>query len=191
MNLLNKHRDLEDALWDWASKSVPSGVQVIWDKPNVQRPCEPYVTLNIVTVSVKTGQDSWEPYHNESSNVSYWIGGQRKLLLSVIAYGPSADKQSQGAAGACQIVTNLRDSLENPDTLGRLRSNGIAVFNEPTVVDISTMLQTGFQDRSNMDVVFGYSFNQSYVIDDISKVKVDGEVEVEPAGSVPVDLTIE
>jgi len=183
---LSDHRDLEDALWDWCSKNVPNEVEVIWAKPNAPRPCEPYVTLNIFVVSRKSGQDSWELVDDDPGVQTFNIGGQRYLSLSVIAYGPSQPQQNQGGPSAQKLIEDLRDSLENPYVIGSLRSKGIAVHNEPTVNDISTMLETGFQDRSNMDVVFGYVQNRKVTVDTITSVETEGTLE----GSQTQDVTL-
>ena len=183
---MSSYLELQDAIWSWAQENVPPQCTVIWDKPNVPRPCEPYVTLNLTTVSVKTGHDSWQYISGDD----FRIGGQRTLTLSVIAYGPNLEEQmNQEIKSAQQICTDLRDSLENPLVLEKLRKNGLAVHNEPTVQDISALLESGFQDRANVDITFGYAHNQRVPVGIIEKVEGEAHVEGAKIHSIEIDIS--
>lgn len=180
-----KFLDLQDYLWAWADVNTPHECVVIWDKPNVPRPCEPYVTLNLIVTSMKTGHDSWI----YESGDNFCIGGQRIATLSVIAYGPDLKEQvPQGINSAQQIILDLRDSLENPLVLEKLGANGLAVHNEPTVNDISALLETGFQDRANMDIMFGFAHNQSVPVGIIEKVTGEGTFEGALTQQIEIDI---
>ena len=42
-------QEIEDAIYDWAVSCLGSGVNIIWDKPDEDRPEKPYCTLNILS----------------------------------------------------------------------------------------------------------------------------------------------
>lgn len=182
---MSRFLEIQDNIWTWAEANTPPDCPVIWDKPNVPRPCEPYVTLNLIIPSLKTGHDSWRYLSGDD----YCIGGQRTLTLSVIAYGPDIkDQVPQGILSAQQIIMDLRDSLENPLVLLELRRNGLAVHNEPVVNDISALLETGFQDRANMDIVLGFAHNQTVPVGIIEKVEGEGTIEGALTQEIEIDI---
>lgn len=171
---MSSQLELEDAIWRWVDSNTPPNVTVIWSRFNTMRPgespCapgEPYVTLQFTAISNKLGQDSIIYQQNDD----FLIGGQRTATLSIIAYGPQKrDVASGQSLGAFDILKNLRNSLDYPEVYEALRRDGLAVFNEPSITDISTLLETGFQDRSNMDIVFGFAQNQVVPVGTIESI---------------------
>jgi len=186
------HRDLEDAIWGWADKNTPADVTVIWSRANSFRPgagpCppgEPYVTLQFTAISQKTGQDTWL----EEDDTTKIIGGQRTATVSSVAYGPSEKTQALGRPSAAQIIMQMRDGLDHPEVWASMRKAGLSVHNEPVVQDVSSLLETGFQDRSNMDLVFGFAHNQ--VVETGAIERVQGESEFEGADTISETFDIQ
>lgn len=131
-------RDIELAIYDWVSKE--SGITTIWDKPDQPRPKLPYITLNIISGPNKIGTDEIKYEENK-----FKINGRRFFTLSIQAFGERA----------LETMSNLQSSIEKPTVREKLRSAGLAIWNEPNVLDLTTLLETDFEQRSSMDVMFG------------------------------------
>ncbi len=166
-------------VFDWASGE--SGLTTIFERPNQPRPSTPYVSLNIVGGPVKQGGQQEVRFDDPTFSVNALLA----LTVSVKAYGNQTNDP-------ISILTNLQLSLGKLEVLESLRSGGIAVWNEGPISDISEVLETGFEERANMDVLFAAS--HSTVTDGglIEKVDLSGEVEADTGNTIDVpEETIE
>jgi len=161
--LIRFKEDMQDAVWEWAEAVTPHQVPVIWAEPNVRRPDEDtYVAMKITSLMIKPGHDALIP----NSDGSWRVGGQRTFMVSVHAYGAEAQ----------QVLMDLHQSLDVPSIIERFRSNGLAVHNIPTVTDTSLELETGFEDRATMEVLFGIASDVDVVLTNIDNVEMEGEL---------------
>lgn len=152
-------KDIKEAIYEWIKAYVPCDIQVIEANPNAKRPKTPYVTF-LLKSFVKVGQDSIE----FSSGTSYKIGGQRRLTCSIVIYGDNCQ----------QMAFDLQASLETITGLDMLRRAGLAVWNEPSIADISMELDTGIERRMNLDVIFGFGTSLVEDVGIIETVEAEG-----------------
>lgn len=155
------------AIIDWIRDVM--NITVIWDRPNIQRPDIPYITLAKVTPLTKIGRDDSREH---VSGDTYNISGQRNFVLSVQAYGDDYFE-------AEEIMILLQNSLENPEHQETLRGAGLAIWEIGPVQDTSTELETGFEYRANIDITFGVASNYQVDIGYIETTKVQGEADGE------------
>ena len=128
------------AIIKWARDQ--SGQIAIWDKPNQPRPEPPYISVNNITGPVKVGgKDALEVIDNQT----YRLTGQRSFTLSVNAYGDLAKK----------TLIDMRDSFDDPSVIEDFSQAGLGVWIEGSPTDVGALLETGFEGREQMDVVFG------------------------------------
>jgi hypothetical protein len=157
---------LQDVIYTWVWNRVRNtcqGISVIWTEPNAPRPSIPYVGLKFLTGPVKLGHTDVISHVQDDEFV---VEGQRTISLSVIVYG----------TGAHQIAVNLHASLELPSVLEQLRAGGIAIWNEGQVSDISAALETGFEERSNFDVLMGVVSSQTEDVGYIGTAEISGSM---------------
>lgn len=138
-------KDKEDAIHSWISATLGlSAGNVIWDRPNASRPDPPYALLNILSGPRKTSPSAEERY-KELDTFVYAM--RKEFTLTVGIYGGN---------GYLKQLGNLIDSLEKPSALTTLRQAGLACWGSEDPVDLSTLLDTQFEDRAAVDIVFAY-----------------------------------
>ena len=77
---------------------------------------------------------------------------------------------------AYQLAIDLNASLSKITVLDRLRSSGVAVFNQGEVDNITALEETEFEERAAFDVLLGVAEN---VVDDpgiIEHVNLENDV---------------
>ena len=166
---------VEKALWTWVSGE--SGLETIWDEPNAPRPKTPYALLGLVSPPVKYGS---KDDLRSAGGDDFEITGQRSVAYSVKVLGRDA----------VSYVTDLQMSLEKPSVQEALRAAGLAVWEEGDVLDISELLETGFEERANMDVVFGISATTEEAVGELKNVEVQGEITLEDGTTRDVDIDV-
>ena len=158
-----KFETVRDALYDWAHDVInDNDIPIIFMRPNERRPSnfeDPQVTPEMITLNFtgplnKIGSDSLQ----FNSGTTYDIVGQRTANISVMSYGPNAE----------QLMISLQNSLEKPTVLAGLRANGIAIWNEPNILDLSAELDAGFENRAGMDLLLGIG---SSIVDDVGIIE--------------------
>lgn len=132
---------LKDCIYDWVRAWVPVNTNIIFEKENARRLPPPLVTINLITGPVKYGQD-------ELRNVSggnFRSHGQRRITASVKTYG----------IGYLENITTLQASLSLPGVRGNFRVKGFSFLMSEGIADISSQLETGYENRASLDVFFG------------------------------------
>ena len=144
---------IRDNVFDWVNRFIqrPNGVDVAvtWAegeggiaavKADVMspQPKPPYVSMSL-SGPFKTGSDTLE-YNSEDDN--YTITGHRQFNISIQSFG----------IGATQDLTRLLGAIELPESLDQLRSKGISISNVPNVQNITTRLQSKFQERAIIEI---------------------------------------
>jgi hypothetical protein len=153
----------------------------ITEEPEVQnapRPTNPYMSFKITTPGAKSGDDSVQWISGSKFNV----GGQREMTVSFHCYGTSHEE-------AYNYMTLWQGSLELKTIQQLLRKSGIAVWIIGAVADLSQLLNTGYEGRSQMDVQFGLASNLTDDPGEIDTVGIQGTVETD-SGTVSVDFTV-
>lgn len=151
-------------------------------RQNVQRPPLPYFSFKMVTAAAKVGDD-----HMTQTPGSSVVGrgGQRKMSVSFHCYG--VEKED-----ALSLMALWQGSLELNSVQESLRRAGVAVWTIGNVADLSSLLNTGFEARAQMDCSFGIASNltedQGYIqtIDITGSVKLeDGATDITTTTQVP------
>lgn len=130
------------ALYNWVVSTAPPGMPVIYWQPNSPRPTVPYITLFISQVTA-VNQDWANP--NADINGSTSMKGDRQFTLEIQAYG----------ADPLTLMENIRTSLQKQSILDTLRTNGIAFYSSLTINDITELVDSQYERRAHLDVLFG------------------------------------
>jgi len=175
------YEEVRKVVHRWASRF--SDVTCIWEKPDKPRPKLPYIALHVLTPKIKSGQDDVI----QKTNDTYTVSGQRSMVVSVTSH--YADQEDEEAIN---VISNLEASLENPIALEVLRAGGLAYWSNTQVQDISTALETGFENRITFDVTFGLVSSIDEDVGRIESTQVDGQIKdaedntvVEPSITIP------
>jgi hypothetical protein len=167
---------VERALWTWASEEVE--LETIWDRPNAPRPETPYVLLGLLSAPIKHG--SKDDLRGTGTEDEFEITGQRSVVYSVKVIGKNA----------IPYCTDLQISLEKPSVQEALRVAGLAVWNIGDVENIATLLETGFEERANMDVTFGISDTVAEAVGEVQNMEGTGEITLEDGTTKAVDIDV-
>lgn len=133
---------VKTSLYNWAVANLPAGMPVIFYYANAPRPTVSYVTLNIQSI-VAVNQD-WSDSSTDSSGVQN-MKGDRQFTVSIQAYG----------GDTLTTLENLRTSLQKQTVLDTLRANGIAFYQSLTINDITELVDSRYESRAQLDVLFG------------------------------------
>ncbi len=145
-------------------------IPCIMDEPEIQnapRPANPYFSFKITNPGGKNGDDTLQQIG--SAGVLN-IGGQRKMTVSFKSYGKTHEE-------AYKYMALWQASLEAPTVQQVLRAKGIAVWLNGSVVDLSQLLNTGYEGRAQLDVQFGIVSNLTDNPGYIEEVGVSGTVK--------------
>jgi len=81
-----------------------------------------------------------------------------------------------GGNGYLEQLGNLIDSLEKPSARAVLRQAGLAVWVSEPPVDLSTLLDTQFEMRAAVDIIFAYGeAMEDDAVGEIQKVRFTGQ----------------
>ena len=167
-------------LYTWAVANLPSGMPVIYWEPNAPRPTVSYCTLFLNTI-LAVGQD-WTENDADSFGIVD-MKGDRQFTLSIQVYG---------GTDPLTVLENLRSSLQKQTVLDTLRVNGIVFYESLNILDISDLIDSQWERRASMDVLFGigqtYTDNPGYFDHMIIQEQinnVDGTVVVNTTFTVP------
>ena len=159
------------------------GVVAIIDSPTVQqapRPRLPYMSFNYRMPSQKYGYDSVAHVEDNVFNV----GGLRRMILSFSCY---AETQEEAYA----IMTTWQSALELPTVQERCRAAKMPVWGSEPVVDLSQLLNTGWEARAQMDAYFGLASNVEVDLGAIETVEGVGTVNTNGVDEAEVPFEAE
>lgn len=169
---------------------TPNSV-VIWDRPDARRPNEPYVTLNYVTGPTRLGQLDEQVVEDDGSIT---VCANRQFTLGIKAYiGDARAKQHNQFWRPFQVLEDLSLRLTSPGVRELFRAEGLAIMNVTGVIDITELLETGFEPRASFDVLIAYNetYNDTAVGTGIEKVEVTHEGITDNTGTTDETFIIE
>lgn len=134
---------------------------------NQPRPTLPYVDVHIIVPSRRFGDDSSTAAEETENTTTYDSSGPRGMLVGFDAY--AKDHES-----AYEIMGNLQAALDTEATQMLLAQNGVAVWRQNSVMDLSMLIETGFEGRAHMDVEFGMASSVRTRVDNILSVDLQG-----------------
>ena len=132
---------VETNLINWATAQLPANFPVILYYENAPRPTTNYVTIDISTF-IQIGQD-YTPRPLDNPGIVEQIG-DREFTVNIQAYGGNP-------IGVLEI---LRTSLQKQTVLDTLRANGIVFAQQFQILDITELVNTRFEKRATMDILF-------------------------------------
>lgn len=166
---------VKTSLYTWATANVPSGMPVILLYNNAPRPVIDYVTIYVSTVS-QIGWDYVRPPLT-TAGISEQVG-DREFTCQIQAYG----------GNPLNVLNNLRTSLQKQSVLDTLRANGIVFADWYPVNDITELVDTRFEQRASLDILFRIADIYDETSGVISTVSLE-EVFKEPDGTTIYDKT--
>lgn len=148
------------AIYNWFSKQ--SNITAIWADQSKVRPKRPYATLKIITGTVKLGgQDN---LRDGPAGRPFVLNGPRQISLSVNVYGEDA----------MDILTTVRDSLDDPAVIDDLDAHGLAVTDDGSVQNVTEALESHFEPRAQMDVVFMLQEERDAFVVPVDRINLNG-----------------
>ena len=154
----------EDAIHDWvmAAMSLEAN-KVIWDRPPAPRPDPPYALLNILSGPQQVGEA--EERYKELDTFVYAMRWTFTFTVGIY-----------GGDGYLAQIANLAKSLTKPSARATLRQAGLAVWGSEPPVDLSALLDTQFEDRAAVDILFAYGEAvEDNAVGEIQKVRFTGQ----------------
>lgn len=151
---------MTDAIRAWVEEQ--SGLTSIWMHGNAPRPGKPYCSLQVVS-SVGIAQPYIEAPDSESGEAR--VASQREVVVSVAIY---ESKKESDPRAAFSRVEALRDSLDLPSVLMKLKSGGWFLRAVELLADAPVVRETEWEPRAIFDVRFGTTVEQ---LDEIGVVE--------------------
>ena len=147
----------EDAIYTWLVNVT--GETVTWAEQDVNRPTLPYVTANI------TGYGVSEGYPAQVSNGDDTFTKQLKktLTVSINAYGETSGN----------IIDLVTDSIYNNTELALLKTAGLFFRSISDPIPLAQVVETKWEQRWQVDVVFAYAKDITTNIGYIDRVSGD------------------
>lgn len=148
------------AIYNWFSKQ--SDITTIWAEQGKARPKRPYATLKIISGTVKLGgQDN---LRSDLSAGGFLLNGPRQITVSTNVYGEDA----------MDILTAVRDSLDDPAVVDDLDAHGLAVKEDGSVQNVTEALESHFEPRAQMDVVFMLQEERKASVVPVDRISLNG-----------------
>lgn len=156
---------------------------VIVDRPNSTRPKRPYLTINLVTPLQKAGSRD-NTVANDDGTFS--LCGQRTFTLSVKAYSDNG-RDNTGFFQAHDLLAQVMDSVDDPELREPLTVAGLAVMSVGDILDLTELVESGFEARAGMDMFMGIAANRDTGLLTIDKVEITATVggQTDPTFEVP------
>lgn len=138
---------------------------------NSPRPSRPYMGFKFTTPAAKSGDDSKDSVLDTHGNPTTIVnsGGVRKMTISFQCYATSHEE-------AYNFMSLWQTALDLSNIQEDLRRSGIAVWIIGNVADLSALLNTGYEGRSQMDCTFGIAMNLSSDLGSEDAVEVQGSI---------------
>jgi hypothetical protein len=176
--LNQQNSPLEQAWFAWIKAQLPPEFKVVFAEElagkDGPRPQKPFVTLKLISGPRPYGHDDLR-----ASPAGFKKVGHRGYTLSVIGYGMEAH------AALSELQTRLGDSCALR-SLGRAEEVGIGVAARGDVLDVSGQLETGYERRHQIDVMFNSATELATADAAIESARVSGTLEQGAQGNQDV-----
>ena len=169
---------LKVAIFDWLNQAVNAGVAegadnttpILRAEDDSVRPQEGvlFIEYKFLTGLVKVGNID-EKFSKDGDPTKFILRGQRNITVSVTCFGTNA-------AGC---MAQIQQSLSSPVECSILRSAGLSVRDDSAIADSSVFLETRFEERAVLDVIFGFTLESEIEPGLIESVEVTSKL---PAG---------
>ena len=147
------------------------------EEQNVPRPQLPYFTFKFTTPAMKNGDDTKSNIPDSHGNPTTIVnsGGVRRMTVDFDCYAKSHED-------AYNLMGIWETALDLEDIQAVLREAKIAVWIIGGVVDLSKLLNTGYEGRAHMTCQFGIAMNLQSDLGEIDSAEVTGTVTT-PGGT--------
>lgn len=132
------------------------------------RPPKPYLTLKIISGPRKLTLDDNVCFNGKSEGSrNFNLVGIRGYTLSIKSFG----------IDYIDALEDVSTCLDDPDLNTFLKQEAdIAITNKGDVIDVSALLETGYERRGSLDIIFNSSKNKETSIGLIENVEVSGSI---------------
>ncbi len=152
----------QSAIISWIETAL--SLEAVWDKQNLPSPALPYVSCNIIAGPQLDGT----PQRNYKTTDTFTHLFRKIFTLSV---------QAHAITNHLALLSTLINSMVLPTHRATLKDAGLAIYNDTDIspVDISELLDTGFEKRGSIDVTMAYAEEVDDVTGEINTTGVKGE----------------
>lgn len=157
------------ALYTWVKRETD--IEVIFARQGAPRPPLPYATILFVNSATRVGSID----ETRISEGDFKQRAQRTALVSLNIFG----------AGANDLMSKLRDSLDRADVIEEFAATGLAHIGENGPNDLTALEDTKYIERSQLDLTVLYAVERDTDTGVIETVEITGQV-----GSLSVNETI-
>lgn len=168
--------NLKVALYNWAVANTPTGTPVIYYYANAPRPTVDYVTLFLQNFM----QIGWDYTPAPSDNAGDVIMvGDREFTLQIQAYGTNS----------FGLLEGLRTSLQKQTVLDSLAVSGIVLVNWFPIQDITQLVDSRFEERGTLDILFRIAQQETDVLGTIAQLELQ-EIVYDVDATVILNQTV-
>lgn len=182
---------IHQALVTWVKLATGLGdARVMWmDSTRKARPPKPYVGLNIITAKGSAlGVDETRLEYDEENDVQIRTTiGPRQFTLSINAYTDSNKPPNDSDA----IMRKISQSIYTDAAQALFIETGIAPIDQMDANALGDQLGNRWEDRSQMDVIFGYVAESVETTDYVDRAVIGGIIKVDSGDEIDVDLDVE
>lgn len=170
----------------FAANSGLSKDRIIFKDQRGDAPDTPYGTIKIVSGPKVLGTDEVRVSDAGDDINEFYMSGQRRVLCSFNIYSSLDATKGIDSPGALQLMSNFRDNIERMTVISDLNAQGVSINDRGEVQNLTALLEDVWQERSQLDLTFGYGSNVGDSPGVIEKVGIGGTVTgtVDPDGHV-------
>jgi len=165
---------MQDAIHDFVIAATGLAVgKVIWSMPDADRPAPPYISLNVSSGPRSIG--SPEVIHKAQDVFTFPF--RKEFTLTVNSFA---------ASGWHTLIAAVMNALELPSKQALLTNAGIAIMRAEDPIDLSGLLETGFEGRGAVDIMLGYTTEIDDTTGEIQTVEISQTVgDVTSTNTIP------
>ena len=149
------------------------------------RPAKPYLTLKLLSGPSKKTIDDPLVFNGEiEGEKNFDLVGIRGYTLSIQAFGREEKDEHVDA------LEDISTCLDDPDLKQILRDKAnIGISSKGDVLDLSSLVETGFEGKASLDIAFNSSNNKETNVGLIENVEVSGQSS-QNANEDPINSSI-
>lgn len=153
---------VKQTIIDWCEYVLPN-YSFIFYYPNAPRPSTFYHTIDLTSLS-QIGEDY--TFSPSSATDSPEIVGNREFICNIQGYGGEPFTR----------LETLRSSLQKLDVEELLEDGGIVYVTTNPIIDLTSIVDTGFESRASLDIIFRIAQVQTQSGGIIQAVEGSGEL---------------
>ena len=168
-------KQLEDAWWEFLDQNTPKNVTVVHAEAvsgkQGPRPQKPFITIKFINGpqpknfdDVRYKGDAGAPTENKET---YTLAGLRQRTVSIKAHGQDSDDH----------LALIQALLDDQSAISVLKQETVSIVSRGQVLDISELIDTGYERRHVLDVIFNTSSNVDVVTGSIEKAGITGRIK--------------